>query len=207
MANGDKTLAQQALAACRGAFLAVGLFSFCVNLLMLTMPLYMLQVFDRVLSSRSQETLIMLSIVAAGAFLTLAILDAVRARVLLRVGTRLDTVLGGEALAASIASALRGSGHSIQALRDLAQLRGFLGGTSRSAWTLWPLPLSALAMDAASASPPRTVSSRVPTRSRTRGRTASRMARVRKAPPATIDSMIRVSSLRLDSTRSKTCSM
>ena len=129
MRSGDKTLAQQALAACRGAFLAVALFSLCVNLLMLTVPLYMLQVFDRVLSSRSEETLIMLSIVAGGAFLTLAILEAVRARVLLRVGTRLDTVLGGEALAASIANALKGSGHSVQALRDVTQLRSFLGGT------------------------------------------------------------------------------
>lgn len=124
-----KTPAQEALGACRGAFLAVAAFSFFVNLLMLTVPLYMLQVFDRVLTSRSIETLVMLTIVAVGAFLVMAALEVVRSRVLLKVSTRLDLRLGAEALKASIAGALRGTGHSVQALRDVAQLRNFLAGS------------------------------------------------------------------------------
>ncbi len=129
MGKPNKTAAQRALAACRGAFLAVACFSLIVNLLMLTVPLYMLQVFDRVLSSRSEETLIMLTIVAAGAFVLLAALDIVRSRVLLRASTRLELDLGGEALMASISSAVHGGGHSAQALRDVNQLRGFLTGS------------------------------------------------------------------------------
>lgn len=128
MGDSNKTTAQRAIAACRGAFVAVACFSLIVNLLMLTVPLYMLQVFDRVLSSRSEETLIMLTIVAAGAFVLLAALDIVRSRVLLRASTRLELDLGGEALMAAISSAVHGGGHSAQALRDVNQLRSFLTG-------------------------------------------------------------------------------
>lgn len=141
MGERAKTPAQAALGACRGAFAAVAVFSLCVNLLMLTVPLYMLQVFDRVLASRSIETLVMLTIVAAGAFVVMAALEVVRSWVLLRITTRLDLAMGGEALKASIASALRGTGHSVQALRDVSQLRSFLTGSGILAlfdapWTL-----------------------------------------------------------------------
>ncbi len=129
MGKPNKTAAQRALASCRGAFVAVALFSLIVNLLMLTVPLYMLQVFDRVLSSRSEETLIMLTIVAAGAFVLLAAIDIVRSRVLLRASTRLELELGGEALTAAISGAVHGGGHSAQALRDVNQLRSFLTGS------------------------------------------------------------------------------
>ena len=60
-------LLKRTLAACRGGFLAVGLFSLAINLLLLTIPLYMLQLFDRVLTSRSEDTLFALSIAAASA--------------------------------------------------------------------------------------------------------------------------------------------
>ncbi|MCP4780568.1 MAG: type I secretion system permease/ATPase, partial [Hyphomicrobium sp.] len=56
------------MAACRGAFIATGVFSFVVNLLMLTGPLFMLQVYDRVLASRSVPTLIALTLLVAGLF-------------------------------------------------------------------------------------------------------------------------------------------
>jgi len=52
-----------ALMACRGGFLAVALFSLCINLLMLTVPIYMLQLFDRVLGSGSTDTLLLLTAV------------------------------------------------------------------------------------------------------------------------------------------------
>ena len=64
--------------ACRNAFLWLALFSGCVNLLMLTAPLYMLQVFDRVLASRSTDTLLLLSLIAGFALLALAGLEGVR---------------------------------------------------------------------------------------------------------------------------------
>lgn len=69
---------------CRRAFGVVGLFSLCINLLLLTVPLYMLQVFDRVLASQSGETLVFLTIIALGAVLVLGLLELVRSRILVR---------------------------------------------------------------------------------------------------------------------------
>ena len=76
--GGRKLPLREALDACRGGFVAIAIFSMCINLLMLTAPLYMLQLFDRVLASRSGDTLVLLTIIAAVAILTLALLDAVR---------------------------------------------------------------------------------------------------------------------------------
>lgn len=124
-----KTELEKALAASRGAFLAVGLFSFFINALMLTVPLYMLQVYDRVLTSRSESTLVMLTIVAAVMLLTFGILDVVRSRVLVRVGARLDKQLNKPLLASMLADRLRGSSISQrQPVRDLESVRTFLTG-------------------------------------------------------------------------------
>ena len=121
----------QALQACRRGFYAVALFSLCINLLMLTAPLYMLQIFDRVLSSRSGETLLLLTIVAGLALLILATLDSLRGIVLLRVANWLDRRVSMDVLKASIMAALRApEGGSVQGLRDIATIRGFIGGTS-----------------------------------------------------------------------------
>ena len=114
MSNWQTTPVKRALAACRGAFWAVALFSLAINLLMLAAPLYMMQVFDRVLASRSIETLIALTVVTAGAFLALALLEIVRSRVLLRISTRLGRSLSGEALSAAVGGALQGAGHGVQ---------------------------------------------------------------------------------------------
>ena len=120
-----------AFRACKRGFYAVGLFSFCINLLMLTAPLYMLQIFDRVLSSRSGETLVLLTIVAGLALLILAILDSLRGIVLLRVGNWIDRRVSEEVLNASIMAALKSpEGGSVQGLRDIATIRGFIGGPS-----------------------------------------------------------------------------
>jgi len=120
--------AERALGVCRSAFLALLLFSFAVNALMLTVPIYMLQLFDRVITSKSVETLVMLTIAALGAFLILGALEVVRSRLLQRVGVKLDRALSGDAFKASVAHAVGGGGHSIQALRDLQTLRNFLSG-------------------------------------------------------------------------------
>ena len=119
-----------ALAASRSAFVSVGVFSFCINLLMLTMPLYMLQVYDRVLTSRSFDTLIMLSILALGLMSMNGLLEFVRARVLVRVGARLDQTLSPRIFGSVVAQRLRGGDEQGQPLRDLETLRTFLTGSA-----------------------------------------------------------------------------
>jgi PrtD family type I secretion system ABC transporter len=125
--KGDTPL-RRALADGRSVFAAVGLFSFFINGLMLTVPLYMLQVYDRVLVSRSEHTLLMLTIVAAGLLLVLGVLELLRSRVLVRIGAQLDGRLTAPLLTAMLAERLgvgRGQG---QPIRDLDALRVFLTG-------------------------------------------------------------------------------
>ena len=122
-------LLKDALASCRAGFIAVVVFSLFINVLMLTAPLYTLQIFDRVIAARSGETLLYLSLIAGFALLTLAALEAVRARVMVGLSTWLDRCLGGSILEGSIgASTGSGRAPSIQGLRDLAALRIFLTG-------------------------------------------------------------------------------
>lgn len=121
---------RQALDACRSHFAAAAAFSLGINLLYLALPLYMLQVYDRVLSSGSVPTLVMLTIACLIALATLAALDIVRARVLIRSGLRLDDRLSGRVLAATIerANAVGGNerGHG---MRDLDVFRQIATGT------------------------------------------------------------------------------
>jgi PrtD family type I secretion system ABC transporter len=119
------------LARCRGYFLYAGLFSLFINLLTLTLPLFMLQVFDRVLTSRSLETLVMLVVVTVFSLVVLSVLDNLRSRVLLGAGIALDGMLGPPVVAGLLyRAALPQSGANPYAsgLRDVAVLRGFLTG-------------------------------------------------------------------------------
>jgi len=109
----------------RDALIIAGLFSLALNILVLTVPLYMTAIYDRVLSSYSFETLIMLTIIAVGALIVAGILDVVRQIILTRAGARLETQLGGPLLDATLAAARTGGGE-VQALRDLSQVRQFL---------------------------------------------------------------------------------
>ena len=119
----------RALAACRRVLAAVALFSACVNLLLLVVPLYMLQVYDRVLTTGNVDTLLALSAMAFIGLATFGLLDAVRLRILTRAGAWLDRELGSPVLAGAVAEARRAGGAvSAQGLRDLATLRGYLGG-------------------------------------------------------------------------------
>ena len=79
---------------CRRAFVGIGVFSAVINLLMLTGPLYMLQVYDRVLLSRSMSTLVALSILMAGLYAFMGLLELIRSRILVRIGTRIEEDLG-----------------------------------------------------------------------------------------------------------------
>src|SRR5580692_2915640 len=83
----------EALRACRGAFIGVGMMSCIINLLYLTGSIFMLEVYDRVLPSRSVPTLIGLIILAAGLYMAQGILDLIRGRILGRIGTALDESL------------------------------------------------------------------------------------------------------------------
>ena len=107
--------------------LFVGLFSFCINVLMLVGPIYMLQVYDRVLSSGSLPTLLFLTVAAIGLILVSAILEAVRARVLVRLSGRADELLNEPLFTRLHEAALAGDTRA-QPLRDLDTLRGFVTG-------------------------------------------------------------------------------
>nr|WP_255773216.1 type I secretion system permease/ATPase [Halorhodospira sp. 9622] len=111
------------------AIIAVAAFSFFINLLMLVPPMFMLQMFDRVLSSGSVETLVMLLVVAVGLLIVLGLLEWSRNRVLVRAGGRLDGMLGSRLFDATFFRALRRpDGANAQPLQDLTTLRQFMTG-------------------------------------------------------------------------------
>lgn len=108
------------------SFIHVGIFSFFINLIMLVPPLYMLQIYDRVMVSRSQETLIMLTAVLIWMFATLAILELVRSRVLSRLSNRLDQALTQRIYQGMLAAAAKQAGRaSSQPLHDLSSIRQY----------------------------------------------------------------------------------
>ncbi|MBK9441512.1 MAG: type I secretion system permease/ATPase [Comamonadaceae bacterium] len=113
----------------RHEFLAVGVFSFVANLLLLTPTLYLLQVYDRVLASRSELTLLALSGVALFLFGMMAFSEWMRSRVLVRIGVRLDEQLSSRVFNASFDAYLQQSdGPPSRAFVDLIQVRQFLTG-------------------------------------------------------------------------------
>src|SRR5262245_65947807 len=85
----------EALRACRGAFVGVGFISCMVNVLYLTGSVFMLEIYDRVLPSRSISTLVGLIVLAGGLYVAQGILDLVRSRILVRIGSELDEARGG----------------------------------------------------------------------------------------------------------------
>ena len=113
----------------RPHFVAAAGFSLVINLLMLVPALFMLQVFDRVLTSRSAETLIMLSLLAVGALVIMAYLDVIRARLLTASAVYLEKLLGPRLLADMIRrSADPSRREALPGLRDVGALRAFLTG-------------------------------------------------------------------------------
>ena len=123
----------------RGALTSVCVFSFFLNLLMLTGPLFMLQVYDRVLTSGSIPTLIALLILVTFMFTFIGLLEFVRSRVLARVARRVDEDLSAKALRAVVAHALRQTREvNSQPVRDLDSLRQFISGPAPS--TLFDAP-------------------------------------------------------------------
>ena len=117
-----------ALVRCRDGLIAVGVFSMGINLLVLTVSIYMLQVYDRVLPGRSVETLVYLTIIAAGALGTMGALEVLRSRILVRLGIWIDHILSPAVFGRGLENTLRGLPYRTEALRDLTTLRSFLGG-------------------------------------------------------------------------------
>src|SRR3954453_18090107 len=117
-----------AVSACRGAFIGLALFSALINVLYLTGSFYMLQVYDRVIPSRSVPTLIALSILAAVLYAGQGAMDVCRPRILARLARSLDERLGPGvfALITRLPLAGRSSAAGLQPLRDLDQVRSFL---------------------------------------------------------------------------------
>ena len=121
----------QALAAFKRTFYTVGVFSAIINVLALTPSIYMLQVYDRVLASRNEVTLLMLTLVMLGAYLFMAGLELVRSFVLVRVGARFDMQLNQRVYTAAFEQNLKtAGGNAGQALSDLTNLRQFLTGNA-----------------------------------------------------------------------------
>jgi len=117
-----------ALRTCRLSFGVVGLFSLFMNVLTLALPLYMLQVYDRVLGTNRIETLILLTAMAVMALLVLGLLDGLRAAVMARLGRWLSAHLAPVFLATSVQARLQGDEAGAQPLRDLGVLQNFVGG-------------------------------------------------------------------------------
>jgi PrtD family type I secretion system ABC transporter len=132
---------EAALREARRGLAVVAALSLFVNLLVLVSPLYMFQVFDRVLPSGHVETLLALTVVAGFALLVFGLLEAIRHQALVRISTWLDRRLSEPVLAASVGEALAGRAVGAQPLRDLAQLRAFISSESvfpilDAPWTL-----------------------------------------------------------------------
>jgi ATP-binding cassette subfamily C exporter for protease/lipase len=121
----------QALIAFKSTFYTVGVFSAITNMLMLAPSIYMLQVYDRVLASSNEVTLLMLTLVLLGAYLFMCGLELIRSFVLVRVGARFDMMLNKRVYTAAFEQNLKtGAGNAGQALSDLTNLRQFLTGNA-----------------------------------------------------------------------------
>jgi ATP-binding cassette subfamily C exporter for protease/lipase len=121
----------QVLAGFKPTFRSVAMFSAIINLLMLAPSIYMLQVYDRVLASANEVTLLMLTLVLLGAYLFMAGLELVRSFVLVRVGARFDMQLNQRVYTAAFEHSLSsGGGNAGLALADLTTVRQFLTGNA-----------------------------------------------------------------------------
>jgi PrtD family type I secretion system ABC transporter len=129
MARPKQNKLSGALRAARGAFTIAGLFSLFINLSMLIVPLYMMQVYDRVLTSRSVDTLIALTMLAGSLLLVGMLIEIARSRVLVRVGAQMDAALSASLFSETVGVRRRGDDAAAsQPLRDLDTLRTFLTG-------------------------------------------------------------------------------
>ena len=119
----------QILVGFKQIFATVGVFSAIINVVLLAPALYMLQVYDRVIGSRNETTLLMLTLIVVGAYLLMGALEFVRSFVLIRVGAQFDMKLNKRIYTAAFQQNLKRAGANAgQALQDLTNIRQFLTG-------------------------------------------------------------------------------
>ncbi|MCW5729149.1 MAG: type I secretion system permease/ATPase [Alphaproteobacteria bacterium] len=130
MAKPDSEL-KRALASCRSGFIVVGIFSFFINALMLTTPIFNMEVYNRILPTRSEPTLYVLAGLVVGLLTVMALLEAIRSRILVRLSTRLEILMSDRVLGAVfLANQRRPGAGSTQSLRDFDAVRQFLSGNA-----------------------------------------------------------------------------
>ena len=117
-----------AIRASRRAFIGIGVLSFLINILMLTGPLFMLQVYDRVMTSGSMSTLIGLALMTTLLYAMTGFFEFVRTRIISRAGVEIDQRLSDRIFRASLRRSLYKQGASVSALRDLDTVRQFAAG-------------------------------------------------------------------------------
>ena len=121
----------QVLTSFKKTFRNIGVFSAVINMLMLMPAIYMLQLYDSVLTSRNEMTLLMLTLIMLGAYIFMGALEYVRSFVLIRVGAQLDMKLNKRVYTAAFEQCLKqGESNAGQALKDLTNLRQFLTGNA-----------------------------------------------------------------------------
>jgi len=126
----DASELKSVLLACKGSFFSAWFFSLFINILMLTPTIYMLQIYDRVLQSRSVETLVMITIITVAMFFVMGGLQFVQSMVFIRVGSRLDNMLNRRIFHAVFKRSLVQPGFEAgQPISDLTALRQFLTGS------------------------------------------------------------------------------
>lgn len=122
---------ETALASFKSVFITIGVFSAITNLLMLVPSIYMLQVYDRVLGSKNEITLLMLTMMMLGAYLVMSSLELMRSFVLVRVGAKFDMQLNKRVYSAAFQQNLTlAGGNAGQSLNDLTTVRQFLTGNA-----------------------------------------------------------------------------
>jgi ATP-binding cassette subfamily C protein/ATP-binding cassette subfamily C exporter for protease/lipase/ATP-binding cassette subfamily C protein EexD len=128
------TVLETTLKECRSAFWSVFFFSFVINILILAIPLYMLQVMDRVLRSGRVETLLLLTLIAMAAVLVMSVLDTLRNSVAMRMGSWFNDRLGPIFLESSCRAQIKGDHSGADMLRDLSYLQGFIATQGMAAF-------------------------------------------------------------------------
>jgi ATP-binding cassette subfamily C protein RsaD len=127
-AGARATPLDRAMRSLRPAIVVAIFFSLFINVLALVSPIYMLQVYDRVLSSRNQMTLLFITVIAVFLFVIYAVLEALRTQVLVRAGIRFDGEVRGPVFKSVLDGTLTGRGSGPQAFRDVDVIREFMTG-------------------------------------------------------------------------------
>jgi len=133
------SLIREVYSLCKRSFWFVVAFSFCINLLMIVPAIYMLQVYDRVITSGSYNTLLVLTLIMVFLMVSMGGLEWVRSRVLIHLGERIDGLLASRLFDAGFVNKLRGAPNSgAQGLQDLFGLKNFVTGNGLFAFLDFP---------------------------------------------------------------------